>query len=356
MKNKPIQIPTARQLPSGNWTIQLRIDGKSISITRPTQKAAVAEAMAVKQGIIKVKSTPLAEHTLTKAIDLWLADNENRLSPATVRGYVTCQKNGFKSLMKMRCRDITAKRAAAAINSECKNFSAKTVVNRWRFISQVLEWATDERIDVSLPQVVVKDRDFLDQDDLKIYLAHIQGSKVEIPALLAISSLRRSEIAALDWDDGDIDLKHHLIHVRGSVVPDRDHKLVEKETNKNTTSRRDVPMIDPLYAALQAVPVKRGKVVPLHPTTVLNRINKSCVEAGVPAVGCHGLRHSFASLCHILNVPAQVAMEIGGWSDRGTMDRIYTHVSRRTTNSYAREFTNFFVTSDTPTDAENSDC
>ena len=47
----------------------------------------------------------------------------------------------------------------------------------------------------------------------------------------------------------------------------------------------------------------------------------------MPEVGCHGLRHSFASLCQILQMPPIAIMEIGGWKDRATMDKIYTHVS-----------------------------
>ena len=165
-----------------------------------------------------------------------------------------------------------------------------------------------------------------------------------IEALLAISSLRRSEIAALNWDDGDIDLKHRWIRVRGAIVPDEDHRMVKKETTKNSTSRRDVPMIDPLYEALNAVENKTGPVVKVHPATIQSRIKRACLAAGVPEVGCHGLRHSFASLCHILNIPPQVAMEIGGWADRATMDRIYTHVSKRDKNSYQNAFTAHFST------------
>lgn len=353
-KKSDIKIPTARKLPSGNYFIQLRINGESISITKPKEKEAIAEAMAIKEGILKYKKVPMADRTLTQAIDLWIADNEHRLSPATIRGYVTCQKNGFKTLMRMRCGEITAKKVSSAINAECKKYSSKTVVNRWRFVGQVLEWATGERITPNLPQVVVDAPDFLDKEDLDTFLKHIRGTKEEITALLALSSLRRSEIAALSWDNGDIDLKHRWIHVRGSVVPDKDHHMVAKKTNKNTTSRRDVPMIDPLYEALLAVPNKKGKVVPIHPATMLNWINRACRNAGVPEVGCHGLRHSFASLCHILNVPPQVAMEIGGWSDRATMDRIYTHVSKRTKDSYANTFTNYFKNPENANDRANA--
>lgn len=344
MKKKEIKVPSARQLPSGNWFVQLRIDGRSISITEPTERAAVAKAMAIKAGIVETKNTPIGDKTLRQAIDLWIADNEYRLSPSTVRGYITCRDNGFKTLMPMKCGKITDKVVAAAINSECRQYSAKTVVNRWRFIAQVLEWALDQRFEPALPQVVVEPSEFLDQEDLQTFLESIKGTKAEITALLAISSLRRSEMAALDWDRGDIDLKNRYIHVRGAVVPDKDHKMVAKKTNKNSTSRRDVPMIEPLYEALSAVENKTGRVVPEHPATMLTRINRACRDAGVPEVGCHGLRHSFASLCHILHVPTAVAMEIGGWSDRATMDKIYTHVSKRTKTSYENAFTDYFKT------------
>jgi len=351
MKKNQIRIPKARQLPSGKWFVQLRLDGKSISITEPTERAAVAKAMAIKDGILQVKKTPLSDRTLSQAIDLWIESNENRLSPSTVRGYISCQKNGFRTLMQMKCGKITDKAIASAINAECRSYSAKTVVNRWRFIAQVLEWATDNRFEPLLPQVVVEPSEFLDQEELNTFLESIKGTKVEITALLAISSLRRSEMAALSWDKGDIDLKNRWIHVRGAVVPDKDHKMVAKKTNKNSTSRRDVPMIEPLFEALSAVENKKGRVVSEHPATMLSRINKACRDAGVPEVGCHGLRHSFASLCHILHVPAAVAMEIGGWSDRATMDRIYTHVSKRTKNSYENAFTDYFKPKETDEDA-----
>lgn len=339
-RKSQIKIPTARQLPSGSWFVQLRINGESISITKPTEKEAVAEAMAVKQGIIKVQKTPLAEKTLTQAIDLWIKDNENRLSPSTIRGYRTCQDNGFPSLMKMQCKAITQAQVARAINAECKQYKAKTVTNRWRFISQVLTWATGEIYSPKLPQIVRPDIEFLDKEELDTFMAYIKGRPVEIPALLAISSLRRSEIVALDWKN--VDLENRWIKVRGSVVPDEDNKLVKKETNKNHSSRRDVPIIDPLYAALSAVEDKTGPVVSQHPATVWRQINEACAAAGVPQVGCHGLRHSFASLCHALGIPAQAAMEIGGWADRTTMDRIYTHVSKRDKNSYQNAFTKHF--------------
>ena len=84
------------------WTVQLRIGGESISITRDTEKAAVAEAMAVKNGLMKAK-TAKAKKTVTKAIDDYISDRSNVLSPATVRGYRFIQRGRFQTMMQ---RDI----------------------------------------------------------------------------------------------------------------------------------------------------------------------------------------------------------------------------------------------------------
>ena len=54
-----MKIPKARQLPSGAWFCRVRVDGQDISITRDTQKEAVAEAMAVKAGIKDAAKKPL---------------------------------------------------------------------------------------------------------------------------------------------------------------------------------------------------------------------------------------------------------------------------------------------------------
>ncbi len=339
-----MKTPKANKLPSGSWFCRVRVNGKDVGITKPTEKEAVAAAMAVKAGLVQITKTPIADRTLSDAINLWIESNNNRLSPSTVRGYRICQENGFPTLMRMKCSAITDKHIEQAINAECRRYKAKTVVNRWRFLAQVLTWATGKHFPAKLPQVVRPDIDFLDQEDLAAYLEYIKGKPVELESLFAISSLRRSEIAALSWDNGDIDLKHRWIRVRGAMVQDENNIYVKKETTKNSTSRRDVPMIDPLYEALSAVKSKTGAVVKVKPTTMLNRINRACIAAGVPKVGCHGLRHSFASLCHILNIPPAVAMEIGGWADRATMDRIYTHVSKRDKNSYQNAFTAHFST------------
>lgn len=110
-------------------------------------------------------------------------------------------------------------------------------------------------------------------------------------------------------------------------------------------------MMNQLFAALQRIEDKTGRVVDVAPNTLRNQINRICLANALPEVGTHGLRHSFASLAAHLRIPEPVAMEIGGWADSKTMRNIYTHVSKLDiANSqndmakfYNRNFTNEFT-------------
>ena len=102
-------------------------------------------------------------------------------------------------------------------------------------------------------------------------------------------------------------------------------------------------MIPELLAALEAVEDKSGPVVRCNPNTIYHQINRVCARNGLPRVGTHGLRHSFASLGYHLGVPELEMMQLGGWADNQTMIRIYTHIANadrvRAENAMAGFFT-----------------
>ena len=181
---------------------------------------------------------------------------------------------------------------------------------------------------------------WLTPEQVTDFVAAVKGSNIEIPALLALSSLRCSELLDLKWTD--IDLQKGIIRVSGSAVYDEDGNLIHKKENKNSTSRRTVPIIPPLQEALCAATHKGEYVVTLTPNWIYKSINALCADHGLPLVGIHGLRHSFASLAFHLNMPEKVAMQIGGWSNDATMKKIYTHLSQADVTKHANAFTSFF--------------
>lgn len=191
-----MKIPKARQLPSGAWFCRVRVDGQDISITRDTEKEAVAEAMAVKAGIKEAEKKP-KKKTLTQAIDDYIEARRNILSPATIRGYKNIQDNRFQSMMQRDIFDVTPDQWQRAVNLEAKKVTAKTLTNSWRFIASVIAEATGQRLTVRLPQIIPAERPWLTPDQIPKFVEAVKGDKAEIPALLALSSLRRSEIVGL---------------------------------------------------------------------------------------------------------------------------------------------------------------
>lgn len=334
-----MKTPKARQLPSGSWFCRVRVDGKDIPITRPTEKEAVAEAMAIKAGIKEARLHP-KKRTLSQAIDDYIESRQNILSPSTVRGYRAIQKGRFQSMMHKDVHLISQTQWQRAIDAESRLISAKTLANAWGFLSSVIFEVTGQRPIVRLPQVIPAERQWLTPAQIPIFVEAVKGRSIEIPALLALSSLRRSELLNLRWKD--VDLEKGFLRVNGAAVYDENGKLVRKRETKNRTSRRIVPIIPPLRAALEKIKYPGEYVVTMKPTGIFSHINRVCVANGLPEVGFHGLRHSFASLAYHLQMPEKVAMEIGGWANDQTMHRIYTHLAQEDLTKHAQSFTNFF--------------
>lgn len=337
---KSIKVPTPRKLPSGNWFIQICVNGKRISVTEPTEQACIARAMAIKQELLEPVDRS-RKQSLTKAIDAYIDARSNVLSPSTIRGYRTIQRNRFQAAMERPVDAYDEKGWQRLVNQEAKLCASKTLKNAWGFIASVVHEETGKEMSVNLPQVISETREYLEPEQIPTFIEAAKGSKYEIAALLALSSLRASELIALTWDQ--IDLKNGLIHVQGTIVPNEDNKYVRKKENKNVTSRRDVPIMIPrLLDALQKADQSRASVVPFHPSSVCRGINKICESAGLPKVGTHGLRHSFASLAYHLGMPEKIAMQIGGWANDATMRKIYTHVAKNDVLKYQNAMAAFY--------------
>lgn len=335
-----MKTPVAKQLPSGAWFCRVRVNGQDISITRDTEKEAIAEAMAVKAGIKEAAKKP-KKKTVTKAIDDYIEARRNILSPSTIRGYKTIQNNRFQPMMYKDIHSITSDQWQRAVSTEAKTVKAKTLTNSWFFLSSVIFEETGRRFNIRLPQVVPAERPWLTPEQIPKFVEAVKGDPIEIPALLALSSLRRSELINLRWKD--VDIEKSVLRVNGAAVYDEAGNLIRKQETKNKTSRRTVPIIPPLLEALNAAERNGEYIVTWNPNAIMCRVNRICKSHALPEVGLHGLRHSFASLAYHLNIPEKVVMEIGGWADNQTMRKIYTHISQKDVSDHASALTSFFL-------------
>ena len=331
-----MKVPKPRKLPSGNYYIQMLLNGVSVSVTRPTAKECIREAELIKaEHRAKNKLSSASTITVTGAINKYIESKSAVLSVETIRGYRVIQRNRFKAYQDMPLASVNWQRA---VNNEAKTVSAKSVANAWGLISSVLK---DNDIDVpriTLPQIVRNEHEWLTAEQIPLFLDALKGDRCELPALLALNGLRRSEIYALDRSS----FKDGKILVRGAKVHDEHGNIVYKKENKNTSSRRDVPIVIPRIIEL----VDGGVEMFECPLTYLTKsINRVCEAAGLPEVGAHGLRHSFASLCFNRGLSQITVQKLGGWSSPETLRKIYTHTFQKELDDESAKVRDFFSNS-----------
>lgn len=344
-----MKVPKAKKMSSGNWFIQLRLGGRSIPITAATEKACTRDAMAVKAAWLAEKRLPAPapepECTLSQAIDHYIEAKSRTLSPSTVRGYRAIQKHRFQSTMGRRLNEIGDGEWQGLISEECALAAPKTVNNAFNFLCSVVKFETGREISkehITLPSAPPPDTAFLQPEEIKVFVQEIKDNRVAVAALLALSSLRISEISALRWENIPEDPK--FIRVAGAVVRGEDTTWVRKKQNKNRASTRNVPiMIPELKEAIKRDRKPSGPVMDYDQDTLRENVHKVCRRNQLTDVTVHGLRHSFASLAYHLQIPEKIAMEIGGWSDPGTMHQIYTHIAKSDISRYQNAMAEFYA-------------
>ena len=146
-----------------------------------------------------------------------------------------------------------------------------------------------------------------------------------------LTGLRIGEIAALRWDRVDF--------LRGTLLVKETYSEEDGfGTPKTRSSVREVPMSEPVRAALLALRARglstepHGLVftsragTPISPKNVAHRILRpTCVRLGLRSIGWHALRHTHATWLSESGATIRAAQDILGQSDLETTLRVYTH-------------------------------
>ena len=330
-----VRVPAPQK--KGNvWVAQVMVNGERKFVSAPTEKEYYAKARAVKSEQIEIKKAA-PRITLGAAIDRYLKDVENVVSPSTLNNWKSYRKTRFADYMDM---DIGYIPYQQMINKESKIVSAKTVSNSYDLVRHALDYAKFPRPMVKLPTIVKAERKWLDYEQIQTFTSVLRGKPYELGALLALHGLRRSELLHLTAEDIDVD--NGIIRVRGASVVGEGNKLVSKKSNKNRTSTRTVHIVIPRLKEL--VRGKEGTLITTNPTTLYGSINGLCERNGLPAVGVHGLRHSWVSLCFHLHWDPQTVMREGGYSNMQTINEIYRHLAAQDANEDIKSMQEFFTT------------
>ena len=357
-EEKQIKVPMARQLKSGSWYIWL--EKEKTGVTEATEQLCTEKARAIRSGVIE-QQKKTDKKTLRKACQEYIDKREGVCSESTLYNYQQIVNGRFQAYMD---RDINSidwqKMVSDEVNTRKptkkeikegltpKKLSGKTIMNAWGFVASVIDENDIHYHTPTLPQRIKRKTFWLDCDDqLKTFLKCIRGQQCEFGALLGLHSLRRSEI--YDITPNDIvynrKLKRYEIHVEGAIVRGRNGKT-EQDTNKSETSRRIVPVLIPRLVELAH---ERTDLSPDDHfvegslSTLYARINKVCRENGLPEVGVHGLRRTFATLCFYRGIKEQECADLGGWDDYETMHECYVFLSKQAKADAVDNLSSFFA-------------
>ena len=230
-------------------------------------------------------------------------------------------------------------RYAKAVNQRTgKPHSPKSIRNFNGFISAVLGmYRPNFRFKTKLPKKVRPDTYIPTDEDITALLSYVRGSQYEIPFLLALFSLRRSEICGLHIEDfTDTGVSIHRVK-----VCDVDGNWVMKDITKTEAGERFIPLPPYVLDRVRSFHYT-GYIFSRSPHALLKHLIK-CQEAlNLPRFKLHSLRHYYASTSKALLIPDEYIMQAGGWKSQQSM-AVYDHALKDWTETFNNKIGNHIV-------------
>lgn len=267
---------------------------------------------------------------------------------------------GHIKLSKITPSDITAfsaylqqdgaksgggKLAPSSVNTVMRTLSATLgYAVKWGYISsnpaENAEWPSQGESDPA----------YLDEAEARTFLSQIQKEPIRWRALIIcdlLSSLRRGELLGLQWPD--IDFKNRLVHIRRTWNYLGKEKGCYFATPKSSRSCRPVHLSDAFFITLQDYKQwqdqRRTELgdawegtendprvfttdagAPVNPTVPTWWLSKFTKRIGIQHLSIHSLRHTYASLMIVDEVPVVEVSSQLGHAKPSTTTNVYGHV------------------------------
>ena len=177
--------------------------------------------------------------------------------------------------------------------------------------------------------------------------------------------LRRSEALGVRWSRIDWEKKTVLLDTKIVEYNENNHKIVEPvEEMKNTSSRRTLPLPNPVFEMLKEEKEKQelyqklfkesynhkyddyvcvnqlGELI--RPSYVTQHFSDLLKKYGMRHIRFHDLRHTFASILIGQNVQLINVSNFLGHSDIATTANIYAHLDKASKQTSANIITDIF--------------
>jgi integrase len=350
------------------------VDGRRKQLRKryKTEREARAALDAVRGDVAKGTYVHPSKITVAQACEDWLA-SKHGLKPSTLHGHrvnlaPALAELGEVEVQKLSKRHIddlvTALRAgglASPTGKSRKSWSPRSVnymlglltavlrdqMRQGHVVRNIAELVDRIPADPKLPETFTP-------SELQAVLDHIDGDRYAIAWQLALTGLRRGEVAGLRWSD--IDLAARTLQISSTRL--RFGKHLVEDTPKSRASRRTLPIPDHLAAALRAARAIQaadrlalgedyegsGYVVvdacgaALSPHALTSRWARMLKAAGVRHIRFHDARHTCGTLMHLQDVPIAVISAWLGHASKAFTMATYVHSQPEALSLAARSF------------------
>jgi len=196
---------------------------------------------------------------------------------------------------------------------------------------------------VTAPRIVSREVVPLTVEQARVLVKHVRGHRLELLlAMAVVTGMRRGELLALRWSDIDFVRGRLLVlhsvdfivgygYVEGKpktaagkrtislpaflLVMLEEHRAEQREFREAARDWNDHDLVFPNF--------KGGY---LHPGHMGEKFRKILVEAGLPDIRFHDVRHSAASILLCMGVNIKVIQQLLGHSDIAITLRTYSHL------------------------------
>lgn len=337
----------------GKWVGSISLENGKRKIYYGRTRKEVQEKMKValreqQQGTL----ITAPQQTLKTYLEQWLEEVQKpTLRISTYVKYRKLLKHILPVLGNVHVQKLTPQQVQKLYTSKLKTLSPKMVVG----IHGVLHKALDNAVKwglvsrnvcdaVSPPRVPKTEKQVLTKEQAHKLLEHVKKHRLEAILTVALTTgMRRGEILALRWKD--INLEEGSVQVKRTVDYIPHYGYVETEP-KTAKGRRKIMLPSFVISILKEHRLQqieeRNKVgvgwvekdlvfCGLHgdyfnPAYLLRMFKKVLVDAGLPHMRFHDLRHSAATILLEMKVHPKVVQEVLGHSTITMTLDTYSHV------------------------------
>jgi integrase len=326
----------------------------------PTEKKARDALAEIAQQVATDAFVPRKDVTVEELCGDWLASLHNARQ-TTINGYAyclapLCEQHGHLAAQKLTrpdldklltaLRDGGSKTAKGHTRRAWSPRSLNAAIDAWRL---VLAYGCDRRdlahnVAASIKKVPRARREMhtYTPGEIQLVLRAADQDRNGHLWYLALSGLRRGEIAGLKWADIDTDagtltISRNRVQVGAATVAENEPKT--------QSSQRTLPLDEGLIGVLKRASVRyaqeklalgvahadSGYVAvneagePYTPGALTNMWHRLTTAARVRPIRLHDARHSCGTALHLRGVPMAVIAKWLGHADPSITARIYAH-------------------------------